>query len=99
LGVGDVTPLVDPEGARPEAVLLHHLLAGELEPDYGPSLKLRMLWHPLSDRPRALAIVAEVGRALFPAGSGAGLGWRRPVDLLLRTGRAWLSRRRLTQRP
>lgn len=64
---GDLAPLGESPHASGEAALLHHLLAGALDPDYRASLRLRMLWHPLSDRGAVRAVAGSLSRALFPS--------------------------------
>jgi hypothetical protein len=101
LAAGDLGALgADPRRSG-EAALLHHLLAGALDPAYGRSLRFRDLARPLSDRSRLGGAIAAVGRALVPShaelaalyGAGGGrpgrLGrrLRRLIDLVARAAR------------
>lgn len=111
LASGD-TSLLAAAPASGEAALLHHLLAGALDADYGRSLRLRDLAHPLSDRPRLVSTAAAVARAAFPGrheldaiyGEPATRLGRlarrlaRPLDLLARAFGSARSRVRLRRR-
>lgn len=101
LAAGELPAAGDPER------LLAHFVLGATDARYQAALKLRLLERPLSDRPRALARLALLGRTLVPArqpGTGGGPeswgSWgrrlaRRPFDL----ARKWRSARRERRPP
>ncbi len=112
LVAGDLGPLVEAPGDSVEATLLHHGLAGALDPDYGPSLRFRDLGRPLTDRGRLAGLAATLGRAVFPSAAeldqiygtrGGTLGrfgrrLARPFDLAARAALYAHSRWRLRRR-
>lgn len=96
----------DPDGGweRPERVLLDHLLAGRLDPDYEKALRLGLFRHQPSDRSAPVRLLRSVVGAVVlsdaqidaiygpPRGSLGYLGRRlaRPFDLLGRlAGYGW----------
>jgi hypothetical protein len=85
-----------------ESLILRHVLAGTLDPDYERALKLAYLGPGLTDRSAAAALLQNAWRSLsltqgqleiiYP-GPHTALGWfglrlYRPVDLAVRTVRA-----------
>lgn len=101
LATCDLTVLTEPVEESGEAALLHHFLAGALDPDYGRALRFAMLARPLSDRPRPLALARSLWKAAFPSRAEleaiygpAGGPWQRwarrlgrPFDLVRRAAR------------
>lgn len=49
---GDMEPLAAPSDTRPEAALLHHVLASAIDPDYRRARALGSVLRPLTDEPR-----------------------------------------------
>jgi len=93
--------LADPGDPRGEAVLLRHILAGRLDPDYAAALRLGLFRAQPSDRPPAWRLARLMLGAVFlsraqvdaiygvPRQPFGYLGRRlwRPFDLLRRLGR------------
>ncbi|HEX4956196.1 MAG TPA: nucleotidyltransferase family protein [Thermoanaerobaculia bacterium] len=112
LAAGDLSPLGESPGESVEASLLHHGLAGVLDPEYGPSLRFRDLGRPLTDRGRLAGLAVTLGRAVFPSATeleqiygtrGGTLGrfgrrLVRPFDLAARAALYARSRWRLRRR-
>jgi Uncharacterised nucleotidyltransferase len=112
LARGDGELLAEDPAAGGEAALLHHLLAGVLDPDYRLALRLPMVAHPLSEAPPVAGALLSLARALFPSrgelaalygAPASALGyWRlrlfRPFDLARRGLRYGAGARRLAGR-
>lgn len=95
----------------PAGLLLRHVVAGAVEPDYEESLKAKALLVPVSDLPRPMAVGRFVWKSLVP-GRGQlaqiyGRGTRseslarrlwRPFDLIGRLARVGLGNLRLRWR-
>lgn len=90
------------DASAPEEVLLRHILAGRLDPDYETALRLGLFRTQPSDRPPLLRLARSVAGALFltraqvdaiygpprhPLGY-LGRQLARPFDLLARLGRS-----------
>lgn len=112
LAAGDLSVLGEPVEESGEAALLHHFLAGALDPRYARALRFSMLGRPLSDRPRPLAVARSLWQALFPSraeleaiyGPARGRWDRwvrrlgRPFDLVRRAARYAAGSRALSRR-
>jgi hypothetical protein len=86
----------------PESLVLRHILAGALDPQYERALKLSSFGPGLTDRNPVATFLDNTYHAVFPnraqleiiyPGSRSALGWfgirlYRPVDLAMRTVRA-----------
>lgn len=93
--------LFDPPRS-PARLLLDHFHAGLTDPRYATSLKTRLLEHPMSDRPQAVAKAELLAKTLVPARqkgigpAGPGESWLhylgrlagRPFELLRRWRKA-----------
>jgi hypothetical protein len=112
LAAGELAPLAgDPRGSG-QAALLHHLLAGALDPNYRRSLRFAALTRPLTDRPPLVGALRALYGALVPGRvelealygrRGGRLGrlgrrLRRPLDLAARAARSAASAAALRRR-
>lgn len=102
----------EPAPESPADLLLRHILAGRLDPDYLRSLKLGLFREHPSDQPAALRLGRSLVRAVVltrgqidaiygrPAGTWGYLGRRlaRPFDLARRLVSSLLTARRLAAR-
>jgi hypothetical protein len=96
---GDLDGLGSGTGPRPRAVLLHHVLAGALDPRYRSTLAAGSLLRPLTDQARWRRFVRMVRYSVFPSNAQLAVRFGLPgaahVDRRLRRAHAVHLLRRL----